>query len=377
MAANERRAILVVDDVEVNRVILREIFQDEYTILEAENGVEALETIDVHGEDLAAVVLDIIMPVMDGFGVLEILHERNFMEKVPVFLITAECTEESTLRGYELGVMDVIERPIIAHIVKKRMESIMELCTMRNQLNQQVQLQEIELDEKSKEIQGLNNAMIGALATAIEFRDCESGEHVKRIHDLTLFFLHKTVFGKGLKKAEINKIATAAIMHDVGKIAIPDYILNKPGRLTAEEFQIMKTHTVRGCELLDQIPAIHHNSVYHYAYDICRHHHERWDGMGYPDGLKGDEISPWSQIVSLADVYDALTSERIYKQAYSHEKAVEMIIGGECGIFNPALMKEFLKLSDEIKEMMQSQQSRCGCGKTGESQADIGRGESA
>lgn len=377
MAAHEKRAILVVDDVEVNRVILREIFRDDYTILEAENGVEALEMIDAYGEGLAAVLLDIIMPVMDGFGVLEVLHRRSFMEKVPVFLITAECTEESTLRGYELGVMDVIERPIVAHIVKKRIESVIELSTMRNQLNDQVQLQEMELDEKTKEIQGLNNAMIGALATAIEFRDCESGEHVKRIHDLTLFFLKKTAFGKGMGKPEIDEIATAAIMHDVGKIAIPDYILNKPGRLTAEEFEIMKTHTVRGCELLDQIPAIHHNSVYRYAYDICKHHHERWDGGGYPEGLKGDDISPWSQIVSLADVYDALTSERIYKQAYSHEKAVDMIIGGECGIFNPTLMQEFLRLSDEIKDMMRSQQGGCECGKIGENEAGDGRGESA
>lgn len=361
MAAHEKRALLVVDDVEVNRVIIRAIFRDEYTILEAENGEEALDAIDVYGENLAAVLLDVVMPVMDGFGVLEILHEQNFMEKVPVFLITAECTEESTLRGYELGVMDVIERPIVPHVVKKRIESVIELCTMRNQLNKQVAWQEIKLDEKSKEIQGLNNAMIGALATAIEFRDCESGEHVKRIHDLTLFLLENTAFGKGLKEQEIENIATAAIMHDVGKIAIPDYILNKPGRLTTEEFEIMKTHAVRGCELLDQIPAIHHNSVYRYAYDICRHHHERWDGRGYPDGLKGVEISPWSQIVALADVYDALTSDRVYKQAYSHEKTIVMIVNGECGTFNPLLIEEFLRFSEEIKGLMQTRQSECGC----------------
>ncbi|NCC16703.1 MAG: response regulator [Clostridia bacterium] len=369
MATQEKRALLVVDDVELNRVIVREVFRDEYTILEAKNGKEALEAIEAYGENLAAVLLDVIMPVMDGFEVLEILNEQNFMEKVPVFLITAECTEESTLRGYELGVMDVIERPIIPHIVKKRIESVIELCTMRNHLNDQVAWQEVKLDEKTKEIQGLNNAMIGVLATAIEFRDCESGEHVKRIHDLTLFFLNKTAFGKGLKAQEIENIATAAIMHDVGKIAIPDYILNKPGRLTAEEFEIMKTHTVRGCELLDQIDAIHHNSVYRYAYDICRHHHERWDGRGYPDGLKGDEIAPWSHIVALADVYDALTSDRVYKKAYSHEKTMEMIINGECGTFNPLLIQEFLRFSEEIKGLMQIRQSGCRDGRRKKNQA--------
>ncbi|KXL54087.1 cyclic di-GMP phosphodiesterase response regulator RpfG [Anaerotignum neopropionicum] len=359
MALNKNKELLVVDDVEVNRVILREIFQEDYTVLEAQNGLEALAIIDDHGENLAAVLLDIVMPVMDGFGVLEALQERDFIKKVPIFLITAECSEEVTLRGFELGVMDVIERPIVAHIVKKRMESIIELCMMRNQLNNQVSLQEKKLVEKAREIQELNNAMISALATAIEFRDCESGEHVKRIQDLTLFLLKKTSFGKGLREQEIEKIATAAIMHDVGKIAIPDYILNKPGKLTTEEFEIMKTHTVRGCDLLDQIPTIHHNSVYRYAYDICRHHHERWDGKGYPDGLKGDEISLWAQIVALADVYDALTSERVYKPPYTHEKAIEMISNGECGTFNPILIQEFRRFSEEIEGLVYPRQGGC------------------
>ena len=377
MAADKKRAILVVDDVDVNRAILGEIFRKQYTILEAENGLEALDLVANHGDELAAILLDIIMPEMGGFAVLEVLHEQKIMDKVPVFLITSECTEESTLMGYEMGVMDVIERPIVPHIVKKRIESVIELCTMRNQLNDQVAYQERKLDEKTREIQDLNHAMIGALATAIEFRDCESGEHVKRIHDFTLLLLRETSYGKGLHAQEMDKIATAAIMHDVGKIAIPDYILNKPGRLTVEEFEVMKTHTLRGCELLDQIPAIHHNSVYRYAYDICRHHHERWDGGGYPDGLKGEEISPWSQIVSLADVYDALTSERVYKKAYTHEKAVEMILNGECGVFNPVLIDEFLRLSNSIKEMMELQQGGGNDGAGEKGTVAQGRGESA
>lgn len=352
MVAYEKKAILVVDDVEVNRVTLREIFQDDYIILEAQNGVEALEEIDSNGEKLVAVLLDTIMPVMDGFGVLEILHDRDFMKRVPVFLITGGCTEEATLRGFELGVMDIIEGPIIPQIVKRRIESVIELCAIRNKLNEQVVKQKFRLKRKTEEMHELNNAMIGVLATAIEFRDCESGEHVKRIHDLTLFLLKNTNLGKECSDQEIDKIATAAIMHDVGKIAIPDEILNKPGKLTQEEFEIMKTHTIRGCELLNQIPTINYNSVYQYANDICKHHHERWDGKGYPDGLEKDEITPWSQIVALADVYDALTSERVYKKAYSHEKAVDMIINGECGIFNPSLLRDFITLSNQIHELM-------------------------
>lgn len=348
----EEKAILVVDDVEINRVILRKIFQDDYRILEAQNGKDALEVIEDNLDNLVAVLLDIIMPVMDGFRVLEILHERDFMKKVPVFLITVGCTEESTLRGFQLGVMDIIERPIIPHIVKRRIESVIELCAMRDKLKEQVALQEMKLEEKAKEIQGLNTAMIGALATAIEFRDCESGEHVKRIHDLTLLLLKRTNFRKELTDQEIDNIATAAVMHDVGKIAIRDDILNKPGKLNREEFEIMKTHTIRGCELLNQIPTINHNSAYRYAYDICKHHHERWDGKGYPDGLKKEEITPWAQIVALADVYDALTSERVYKKAYSHKKALKMIINGECGMFNPSLMQDFIGLSDEVQKLM-------------------------
>lgn len=355
MAMQERKTMLIVDDVEGNRAILRGIFQKDYIVLEAENGVDALSMIGIQGDNLVAILLDMTMPKMDGFGVLQVLHEQGFIKKVPVFLMTVECREETTLLAYELGVMDVIERPIVPHVVKKRIESVIELCNMRNNLNEQVKIQEMKLVEKTKEIQGLNNAIIVTLATAIEFRDCESGEHVKRIHDLTLFLLENTRLKEDLHQQELDKIATAAIMHDVGKIAIPDQILNKPGRLTEDEFKIMKTHTIRGCELLDQIPTINQNGVYHYAYDICRHHHERWDGKGYPDGLKGQEITPWAQIVALADVYDALTSERVYKKAYSHEQALKMISNGECGIFNPTLLQDFLALSQEIPGIMHTQ----------------------
>ena len=297
-----KKSILVVDDMELNRAILCEIFRQDYHMIEAENGEEALECIKGKENELAAVLLDIVMPVMDGFAALEKMNQTDFTKKVPVFLITAENTEESTIKGYEMGVMDVIGKPFVSHIVKRRIESVIELFHIRDKLSKKVDIQERELDEKRKELESLNRALVETLATAIEFRDCESGDHVRRIHDFTLFFLNKMEFSKDMNEVQKEEIATAAILHDVGKIAIPDNILNKPGKLTSEEFEIMKSHTVQGCELLERIPEITHHPIYKYAYDICRHHHERWDGRGYPDGLAGEEISMWSQIVALADV---------------------------------------------------------------------------
>ncbi len=270
-----KKSILVVDDMELNRAILCEIFRQDYHMIEAENGEEALECIKGKENELAAVLLDIVMPVMDGFAALEKMNQTDFTKKVPVFLITAENTEESTIKGYEMGVMDVIGKPFVSHIVKRRIESVIELFHIRDKLSKKVDIQERELDEKRKELESLNRALVETLATAIEFRDCESGDHVRRIHDFTLFFLNKMEFSKDMNEVQKEEIATAAILHDVGKIAIPDNILNKPGKLTSEEFEIMKSHTVQGCELLERIPEITHHPIYKYAYDICRHHHEQ------------------------------------------------------------------------------------------------------
>ena len=196
--------------------------------------------------------------------------------------------------------------------------------------------------------------MIEALSAAIEFRDGESGGHVRRIHDITKLMLVRTELGSGLSAQDIDDIALASIMHDVGKIAIPDAILSKPGRLTPEEFEVMKTHTLQGELLLSRIPQLKESGAYRYACDIARHHHERWDGRGYPDGLAGDDISIWAQIVSLADVYDALTSKRVYKSAFSREESLRMIKEGECGVFNPRLLELFLGLEPEINELYES-----------------------
>ena len=343
--------LLIVDDSEINRAILAEIFRGMYRLEEAENGQEALEKIQSLGGEICAILLDVIMPVMDGISLLRELAGRGLPQKIPVFLITAETSGSVIQEAYELGVMDVISKPVVPYMVQRRVDSVVELFQARKRLNSVVEKQRSEILEQSRRILELSLGMIEALSTAIEFRSGESGEHVRRIHDITKFMLEKTKLGRGLSQEEISHIALASIMHDVGKIAIPDAILNKPGRLTPEEFEIMKTHTVQGCTLLEKIPQLRSLPAFEYAYDIARHHHERWDGRGYPDGLKGNEISVWSQIVSLADVYDALVSKRVYKDAFGFDEAVQMILDGKCGAFSSELLDCFLSVEPQIRQM--------------------------
>ena len=340
--------ILIVDDDAFNRAILENIFASRYRVAEAENGRTGLEQVFRLRDRLCAVLLDVVMPELDGLQVLCRLREEGLPEQIPIFLITAEAGDEVMRRAYELGVMDVISKPIVPYVVERRVNSVVELYEARRRLGSVVEWQQSELLRQAERIIELNRGMIESLSAAIEFRNGESGEHVRRIHNITRYMLTRTELGAGLDREEIDAIALAAITHDVGKIAIPDAILNKPGRLTPEEFEIMKTHTLQGERMLERIPQLREHRAYRYACDIARHHHERWDGGGYPDGLKGDEISPWAQIVSLADVYDALVSKRVYKAAFRREEALGMIREGQCGVFNPLLLERFLQVEPEI-----------------------------
>lgn len=347
----DANTILIIDDDEINRKILKKIFSSLYSVVEAENGHMGLAEILHDRERFCAILLDVVMPGMDGIEVLRHLKRIGLLEQVPVFLITAEPEEHVVKEAYHLGVMDVIQKPVIPYQVRRRVGSIVELFEGRKRLNQVVKSQQMELLEQAEKIIKLNQGMVEALATAIEFRNEESGGHVNRIYKITKFVLENTGFGAGLSEEEIDNIAQASIMHDVGKIAIPDAILTKPGKLTKEEFEIMKTHTIEGAALLDKIPQLKESEIYSYASDIVRHHHERWDGKGYPDGLAGDEISLWAQVVSLADVYDALSCKRVYKAAFSRKKVVEMIWTGQCGIFNPQLLDSFFSVEDQLSQM--------------------------
>lgn len=365
MQAPCRDTLLIVDDSELNRAILREIFYREYRIEEAENGRLALEVVARQKDRLAALLLDLVMPELDGFGVLEELARQGLLESIPVFLITAETSADIALQGYENGVMDVISKPITdPSIVRKRVGNAVELFRGRNQLAQLVEEQVQTIKAQSEKLRTTNASIIDMLSSVIEFRSGESGQHVRRIRQATRMLLQLLATeypAYRLGAEEIEMVASAAAMHDIGKILIPDYILNKPGRLTAEEFEEMKNHTVYGCEILESIPFFQEQELFRYCYDICRHHHERWDGLGYPDGLAGSDIPLWAQVVSLADVYDALVSQRVYKKPYPHPVAVEMIRSGECGVFNPLLLGLFLRCADELYQALYLQD---GEGKT-------------
>ena len=272
------KTILIVDDIEINRMILAEIFKDEYKIIEACDGTQALEIIN--GDlQICAVLLDLLMPEMNGLEVLKEMNRSGKINSIPVFLITATDSEKMLIEGYDLGAIDVIRKPFMTHFLKCRISNVVELYAHRNQL-------ESIVEEQVKRLNSLNYSMVETLATVIEFRDGESGEHVKRISGLTKVLMKKvseTYPEYHLPREEIDKIVLSSILHDVGKISIPDSILNKPGRLTEEEFEVMKQHTIKGCEILQNIPSIMDEGLYKYSYDICRHHHERWDGRGYPD----------------------------------------------------------------------------------------------
>lgn len=349
--AQKADTLLIVDDNEINREVLDHIFSTFYPTEHAENGKDGLDKILACPENYCAVLLDVVMPEMNGIQVLHRLHEEELMEKIPVFLITGEASDAVMKEAYGLGVMDVISKPVVPYIVQRRVNSVVELFRARKILGNKVEEQQSELLVQAQKIIRLNEGMIESLSTAIEFRSGESGEHVRRIHDITRYLLRHTDLGDGLTEEDIEYIALASIMHDVGKIAIPDAILNKPGRLTPEEFEIIKTHTTKGAALLEKIPQLREHESYRYAYDIARHHHERWDGRGYPDGLKGDEISIWAQIVALADVYDALVSRRCYKGAFPREEALNMIREGKCGVFNPRLLDRFFSVEDELARL--------------------------
>lgn len=336
MENSNKNAILIVDDQETNRLILAEGFKDNYDILEAENGKEAIEILN-RTDNIVAVLLDLLMPVMNGLDVLREMNRTSTIGRIPVFIITSSDSESLLTDAYNLGATDVVSKPFMMTFLKCRISNIIELYRHRTDL-------ESVLDEKIAKLNLINSSMIEALANIIEFRDGESGEHVKRISGITkaiLLKLSKMFPEYYLPKQEIEKIASASVLHDVGKIAIPDSILNKPGRLTAEEFEIMKTHTNKGVDVLKNIPNLIDDDIYNYSYDIALHHHERWDGKGYPDHLSGDDITIWSQAVSVADVYDALVSPRCYKAPFTHDVAVKMIYNGECGAFNPKILEAF------------------------------------
>lgn len=349
-----KQKILIVDDSEINRAMLKEILGEGYEYLEAENGLRAIEILR-RRTDIALVLLDLIMPEMNGFDVLRVMQCYAWQEEIPAIVISAAEDTRSVERAYDMGVADYIRRPFERVMVLRRVKNALMLYAKQKRLTRLVTDQVYE-----KEHNGV--LMISILSHVVEFRNSESGQHVLHIRTLTDLLLHQLVQKTDryqLDESDISLISTASALHDIGKIMIPEEILNKPGRLTEEEYATIKTHTTEGARILKGLAIGQDEPLVKVAHAICRWHHERWDGGGYPDRLKGDEIPIAAQVVALADVYDALTSERCYKQSYSHEKAVDMILHGECGSFNPLLM-ECLKESSELlrTELQRSEYDR-------------------
>ena len=335
--------VLIVDDSEMNRFLLREMIGPEFEILEAENGAECLDMLRRYGTGISLVLLDIVMPVMDGFEVLEKMNKNHWIDDIPVIMISSEDSAAFIRRAYDMGVSDYISRPFDAQVVYRRVMNTIKLYARQRRL---INLVTDQVYEKEKN----NRMMIGILSEIVEFRNGESGPHVLHINMMTELLLEELVRKTDLYSLTWNDrllITTASSLHDIGKIGIPESILNKPGKLTKEEFEEMKKHTLIGASMLKNLGMYQNEPLMETAYQICRWHHERYDGKGYPDGLAGEQIPISAQVVSLADVYDALVSERVYKKAYSHDTALQMILNGECGTFNPILL-ECLKSIHEI-----------------------------
>ena len=345
-----RQQILIVDDSEMNRAILTEILKKDYRILEAENGEECIRILEQYGTDISLVLLDLVMLKMDGFEVLSVMNRRQWIEDIPVIMISSEDSSQFIRKAYEYGASDYIARPFDARVVYQRVFNTIKLYAKQRRLLNLVTAQVYEKERS-------NRIMITILSQIVEFRNGESGLHVIHINILTELLLEHLMSRSDryyMSWAEQQLVVTASALHDIGKIGIDEKILNKPGSLTKEEFEIMKTHTLIGASMLERMKVYQDEAMVQIAHDICRWHHERYDGKGYPDGLRGDEIPISAQVVALADVYDALTSERVYKKAYTHEEAIQMILNGECGAFNPVLLQCLEEVQDRIKREIEA-----------------------
>ena len=359
----KRDTILIFEDNAIDRSILVELFQSEYQILEAENGKEGIELLRNHLSSVAIVLLDNIMPVMDGFAVLEYLKEKNIVSKIPFIMITGESSSELERKGYEYGIVSYVKKPYQPEVVKQVVQNAigwfqhkMQLELMVKKQNINMQKQNSILRQQTKKLNHVNEILIDSLSNIVEFRNMESKQHIKRIREYSIC-LGKSVMKLypeyELTAEKLIQIGWASSLHDIGKIAIPDSIILKPAKLTKDEFELIKSHTTKGAEIIQHRVRLNDRAIFDYAYDIARHHHEKYDGNGYPDGLKGDEISIAAQIVSLVDVYDALTSKRVYKAAYKTDKAYQMIVNGQSGAFSSKLLKAFTEVREEFEAIVE------------------------
>lgn len=351
-----RNTILIADDFKINRQMLRKIFEEQYEILEAENGEQAIELLSKKKDEIALMFLDLLMPVLSGIEVLKYMEDNHLDGFIPVIVITGEATDESDERVYELGASDIIYKPFAPKVVMRRAKNIIELYEHRISLEEKLKQRSAELTESKRKLERFNDYLVNAISSIAEFRSFDSSEHIDRVKFFTrilLFHLKKLHPEYGFTREQIESIVNASALHDIGKIAIPDSILMKPDKLTKEEFEEIKKHTTFGCDLLKVILE-EENEFYRYSYDICRYHHEKYDGGGYPEGLVGDQIPIWAQIVSVVDVFDSLVSKKVYKAPYAADEAARMINAGECGVFSPIVLECFNMAKQELFHVIES-----------------------
>ncbi|MBE5959149.1 MAG: response regulator [Lachnospiraceae bacterium] len=346
---DEKYMILIVDDEEENRKLLVEILGEEYDLVEAKGGQEAIDILDERSGEIDIVLLHESMPDVDGFDVLTAMNNKMLIQNIPVIMLSIESTSYNMRRAFGLGVADYIIAPFDSVIVKRRVINTLSLYSKQKRLIS-ILVRQIYQREKNA------NVMANILGHIVEFRNGDDCSHVLNVGVITkilLEYLNETSKYK-FTYDEILLISTAATLHDIGKISIPEEIAYKSGSLSKEEFEMMKTHSTAGKFILDEIKSFAEEEIVKIAKDICLSHHERYDGNGYPNGLVGDEIPITAQVVGLADAYDVLTSERVYKTAFDHDTAVKMILNGECGMFNPVLIEAFKDVSDKIREELKA-----------------------
>lgn len=348
-AKYHKQKILIADDSEKNRAALAEILGEQYIVIEVGSGAETIAILQ-ETPDIDLLLLDTVMPEMDGLEVLAVMNRYRWIEELPVIVISAESSSAFLERAYELGAADCIHFPFEAAVIRRRVVNTLMLYAKQQQWSRL-------LDDQIRKREKSNNLMVNILGHIVEFRNGESGLHVLHIHTVTEMLLKRLVQKTDrypLSQTDISLISTASALHDIGKISIPDRILNKPGKLTPDEFEQIKTHAAVGENMLRELPLCQDEPLVKAAREICRWHHERYDGSGYPDGLVGDQIPISAQIVALADVYDALISQRVYKQALPHETALAMIQKGECGAFPPLLLECLEDISEDLQRELQA-----------------------
>lgn len=351
-----RDTILVVDDDEMNTDLIKIIFQDDYKVVACHNGKEALSYLTKEHKSIAIIMLDLVMPVVDGSVLLRVLHSKKITKIIPVVIITSDTDPDTAKQCYSNGAIDFIQKPFVSTIVKGRVNNIITLFKNKRELEAVVNEQTSLIKEKNQALKDYNDKILETMGTAIEFRNLESFNHIRMIKEMTYIIgdmlRHLYPEEYNFTDKEIKAIKSASALHDIGKMTVSDSILLKPGRLTPEEFEVIKSHTTKGCEMLEKTNLLSDESYMKLCYNICRHHHERFDGKGYPDNLKGDDIPIEAQIVSIADAYASLRGDREYRDAYEKEEAFDMIIKGECGAFSDKIIKSFSKAKPLLEKVV-------------------------